>query len=605
MSEINYNSFVYDLPDKRNKRLEPHTICFSIFFDGTLNNKKNIEARVIYEEHKNKEDEIPKYSDFETKTKTETYIAYEAYKKNKGGENSYNNDYSNVARLFKSAIRKEFQLIPIYLEGPGSHEYSKDDIIDGAAFGRGSNGIRARIKEACRSISEEVSEINTYLNNNDKEVNKIIFDVYGFSRGAAAARNFIHEVTQYKGIENEYLPFDKNAVDFQPYCDVSDKVKPFGFLGYFLKEQNINVEDIIINIRFVGIFDTVSSYSPKFHLNPDFNDVNELHLDAVSKARNVVHLTAADEHRKNFALTTIKATATGDLKGKYAVEISLPGVHSDIGGGYRDKIDEKKEVMDIDNCPEFKYETRNIKGYGIKGNRIKKLEYERCKLINEGWFTWNDKYELNPYWGELIFERKQINNQYSYIPLLLMYQFCSIYTTFKNDIPEKYKIRDNSFQNKKIIEKMIDSRFQLWFYDGKKRESNFVNDWKNSLENEIELLFRDNKEIIILASDSYYEPLCLAKEWFIKENYNDIKKIQYKTASNIINRYNSISDIQNNLQEIKEEIIDQIYLRHLRHDFLHWSSDFKGTVIGGVETAIMPHEPRYLNGKRTREIILG
>ncbi len=55
-----------------------------------------------------------------------------------------------------------------------------------------------------------------------------------------------------------------------------------------------------------------------------------LKLNAIQHAKDVVHLTAADEHRKKFSLTDIRSAGG---KGR---EICLPGVHADIGGSYRD-----------------------------------------------------------------------------------------------------------------------------------------------------------------------------------------------------------------------------------------------------------------------------
>ena len=47
-----------------------------------------------------------------------------------------------------------------------------------------------------------------------------------------------------------------------------------------------------------------------------------------------MHLVAAEEHRKNVSLTDI---ASAGSKGR---ELFLPGVHSDIGGDYRDEASE-------------------------------------------------------------------------------------------------------------------------------------------------------------------------------------------------------------------------------------------------------------------------
>ena len=83
-----------------------------------------------------------------------------------------------------------------------------------------------------------------------------------------------------------------------------------------------------VNVGFIGLFDTVASLgglsnlgnvrSPatpgvKMYLMPHFFP-------------NVLQLVARDEYRANFALNSVSRI----------LEISLPGVHSDIGGGYRE-----------------------------------------------------------------------------------------------------------------------------------------------------------------------------------------------------------------------------------------------------------------------------
>ena len=79
--------------------------------------------------------------------------------------------------------------------------------------------------------------------------------------------------------------------------------------------------------RFLGIFDTVAAIgTPSNGLNPhtaDTGDVNIVLRPGV--AEKVFHITAPNECRFNFALNSVKPAWP---------ELALPGVHSDIGGGY-------------------------------------------------------------------------------------------------------------------------------------------------------------------------------------------------------------------------------------------------------------------------------
>jgi len=108
----------------------------------------------------------------------------------------------------------------------------------------------------------------------------------------------------------------------------------------------LGIKPAVVEYTFVGLFDTVSSYEhgASFVTNVatviDFgNDVEELHLRLTDPAiKKVVHLTAGDEYRQNFASTTIaSAIAAGT-----GYELQLPGVHSDIGGGYGEVEEEDR-----------------------------------------------------------------------------------------------------------------------------------------------------------------------------------------------------------------------------------------------------------------------
>ena len=57
------------------------------------------------------------------------------------------------------------------------------------------------------------------------------------------------------------------------------------------------------------------------------NDIKELGLNSISKAEHILHITAGDEHRKNFSLSRI-------IRKKNHIELNFPGVHCDVGGSY-------------------------------------------------------------------------------------------------------------------------------------------------------------------------------------------------------------------------------------------------------------------------------
>ena len=133
---------------------------------------------------------------------------------------------------------------------------------------------------------------------------RVFTSVFGFSRGAAAARHFVSLLRDAK--------------------------RPLA--------TRLGAEAEVI-IKFVGLFDTVSSvgYGLGFGSN-----VQELGLDLGGAPKKVVHLTAANEYRENFSLTDI----TSSLGVGY--ELTLPGVHSKIGGSYAAVEDEPQQLRPQD-----------------------------------------------------------------------------------------------------------------------------------------------------------------------------------------------------------------------------------------------------------------
>jgi Uncharacterized alpha/beta hydrolase domain (DUF2235) len=135
-------------------------------------------------------------------------------------------------------------------------------------------------------------------------IDEIIFDVFGFSRGAAAARHFVNQVKL-----KQHGPL---AVSFAP--------------GKLPLVPDLDWQTAI-RAGFVGLFDTVPSIgnlADGFDVSDTQQSSLKLALSA-DAADKVVHLIARDEKRANFTLMTVSPEHE---------EIALPGVHSDIGGGY-------------------------------------------------------------------------------------------------------------------------------------------------------------------------------------------------------------------------------------------------------------------------------
>ncbi len=225
------------------------------------------------------------------------------------GEESYVNAATSVALMWDGIQKKKIQN-PVYIDGIGTTRLQKDN-QKGYAFGKGETGIDVRARSAFAELDKVLR-----VNRGSKLPALLNVNVYGFSRGAATARHFVHLVN-----------------------DKSKQLYPSGW------------DKMQLRINFVGLFDTVSSYAPGTIFDLDFdNDVEELHLNfGANYAQKVFHLIAGDEYRENFSVTTIASA------GEIGHEIVIPGAHSDVGGSYNVTEEEQRYFSD-DRLRQFVHE---------------------------------------------------------------------------------------------------------------------------------------------------------------------------------------------------------------------------------------------------------
>jgi hypothetical protein len=245
----------------------------------------------------------------------------------------------------QTEVEKALHLQNQEVSGEGSGEGS-------TGAGQGETGIPARARSAFAAIDAIFIE-----NRKGKLPLMLNINVYGFSRGAAAARHFVHLFNS----KQSHLPQWPRTNQWR--------------------------------INFVGLFDTVSSFEPKARWivgGRNFNnDVEELHLNfGEDYAQKVFHLIAGDEYRENFAVTTIASA------GAIGQELVIPGAHSDVGGSY---VDGAKEV------------------------RLLSQERVRQFVYDQGWYPAQEWPMIDPnmyppnYWHE-----RKVSNDYYKVGYSLM-----------------------------------------------------------------------------------------------------------------------------------------------------------------------------------------
>ncbi|MFW1985440.1 MAG: phospholipase effector Tle1 domain-containing protein [Acinetobacter guillouiae] len=276
-------------------------VVVNVFFDGTKNNLYNIYNKAKY-----------------AKQIAEDKDAYE----------SYTNAYSNIAHLFRQRYGESKDNIWIYIQGMGSTK-DEEDSKAGFAYGSGDTGVKTRAESAFAEIKKAYNKLNG--EKNAPKPSSIMINVFGFSRGAATARHFVHLA----------------------------KSKPKLFKGWGFSSKQVR-------FRFVGIFDTVSSFQTidamaagkvillgpiigagSTAVKPNFdNDVKELTLNFTDfdaddkKITKVFHIAAGDEYREYFSLTNIM----GAMRDKYGYEVVMDGAHSDIGGSYPSGLNDSYHI---------------------------------------------------------------------------------------------------------------------------------------------------------------------------------------------------------------------------------------------------------------------
>lgn len=385
------------LPCPKPEKLPKMTIRASLFFDGTGNNKTNSRMRRenLQSDKKNK---IP-------------FL--------KLLRESFESDFTNVSKLHDfilpdSTVTHSFS---IYIEGVGTIDGEADNLIDiGFGVGLGGaqkikvvsetgdeerigTGVKDKVSKSLDLLAARIGQLE-----GSKQIEYIYLDLFGFSRGAAAARNFIHTALN------------------EPNQCLRDRLARLGY--------SVNSIEVI----FVGLFDTVAAYGMNYS-----NDTADLNLDAIRNAKRVVQLAAAEEYRENFILTAINSALNG-------TQIFLPGAHADIGGGYVAKGEEKRLSL---------YELSGID----PPHAEVLLDHDRNWFVRAGWYneaelTTVDNSTEGSYDFKIIANRKNISNEYSRIPLHLMADFAaeqglnfSPYLYQENPIPDELSEIKSSLDN--------------------------------------------------------------------------------------------------------------------------------------------------------------
>ena len=454
-------------------------LYIGMFFDGTGNNRFNSES-LYYTKVKGNNDRI-KSSEIPTQlsfTLTPEKIKEKDISKiNISNRDSYWNPYSNIVKLHdlykeKSETdlrtKKNKYTLKQYVEGIGTEKY-KEDSVGGSSMGRGDTGIIAKVERGIKDlVKEKIAPLPK-----DKKIYKIVFDVFGFSRGAAAARHFCNEVKKpaYYVTRTKQDPYDRKG---RILTDEKDLVKHAGgILGAELKKIGLKPYEETYNnieIRFLGLFDTVVSdlvvkENIGYKLTPFFNGIPIIaqeYLEDIKTnisglgIKKVFQIRANDEWRANFAYTPTEDGYT----------LYMLGAHSDIGGGYAE-LDKYTSILGFFDATKggeeiFKQQEK-IRKYFIDNNYCKENEiwFEKIYEHTSGFAIESSPTETTTIYKKKISDHyilktsRYISNKYSLVPMYVMLQKAIDYGVpfYKNydeakkggnriDYPFEYEIPD-------------------------------------------------------------------------------------------------------------------------------------------------------------------
>lgn len=417
-----------------------------VFFDGTGNNKKN---------------DTPEHSQSNIAKLSELYKnCSSAYKEKTNAANWFDVQktehkslmiYENGVGTRDMRDRKWYDYIPGIYAAEFVSDAKYTILTDKYEKGGGGGGA-LRINSALNKVFNILKQHPT--GSGDGAYRQRIINVFGFSRGAAEARDFIN--TFYKK-NRERWKFKNVQFNF---VGIYDTVGSFGIAGdninYKPKDPTKNSEDSIDFIRSIsdgrfkkdfGIvegamlqtdrtgYDTQHAeiiekemlskgwklestkmgsrgegpYTMTFtKISDEFEEYN-FNLDSKS-AKTIIHMVANDEVRKNFPLSSLKPIGGNHNEWVYA------GVHSDVGGGY-EPIRHEPHGMSLGVYPSPKSAMSKAASLKSSFPKSAKFSTEQVNFLSL-------QTRLNVEWI------RDITNDITFVTLHRMYEIA-----LKNDVP--------------------------------------------------------------------------------------------------------------------------------------------------------------------------
>ena len=265
--------------------------------------------------------------------------------------------HSNVTRLFRAMPDDDPNIGHYSFYVPGVGTYFKEIGDEGGTTRGGGAGDRGsdRIEWAQTQFDERMKFHIARANNPANAIVEVNISAFGFSRGAALARAFIHRFVKRRCRQDTESRWRLTPGGYPVRIRFMGLFDTVASVGMPMSANNTSVIGTaigsvshIIHARLedVSYADTrperlAFSCNARPGADPAPGDFDghlgyggELHIpDMVEE---VQHFVAAHELRNSFPLDSVSELENGSIrKSPNFVETVYPGVHSDIGGSYR------------------------------------------------------------------------------------------------------------------------------------------------------------------------------------------------------------------------------------------------------------------------------
>lgn len=227
-----------------------------------------------------------------------------------GTNHQYAATNTNVVKLYSMLDRNDEEQLAYYQPGIGTR-------LPAGVWGRVRRWVLRKLDLSIAFLlKDHVCNGYRFLMRHYRPGDEIF--IFGFSRGAYTARvlaAMLYKVGLLTKGNEELIPFA-----WRMYRHERNYRTSFSFRRTFSRQ---------VRVRFLGLWDTVSSigwaWDPQ-HLQ--YTRQNRI-VDAVR------HAVALDERRAYF-VQNLWSEVPAETKGQDVLQMWFPGVHCDVGGGYRE-----------------------------------------------------------------------------------------------------------------------------------------------------------------------------------------------------------------------------------------------------------------------------